>query len=83
MLIYKYGVLGFRQDLLNRLTGLAADVFANIANTFAFVGLRWIIVTNFSGELANELLVDSFHLDLRVLSNSYFETFWNGVKNWV
>jgi hypothetical protein len=40
VLICKYGVLGFRQDLLNGLTGLTADVFANIANTLTLVGLR-------------------------------------------
>lgn len=77
----KYEVLGCRQDLLNGLTGLAADVFTNVADAFAFVWLGWVVVAHFGGELADELLVDSFHLNLRIVSDSNGETFRDGMED--
>jgi hypothetical protein len=71
--------------------GLLADAFAffaanfltDVANAFALVRLGWIEAANLGSELTDELLVDSFDLDLGVFNDSDVETRRDGVKEWV
>ena len=52
----------------------AANFLTDVANAFALVRLGWIEAANFGSELTDELLVDSFDLDLGVLNDSDAET---------
>lgn len=65
--------------LLNALAFLAADVFALVANTFSFVGLRRMIRTDIRGDLADELLIDTLNRDFGVVR--YLNR--NAVRDWV
>jgi len=58
-------------------------VFTGIADTLALVRLRLVVSADFSGELADELLVDTFHLDLGVFVHRDGETGRDRVKEWV
>src|SRR3954447_23910302 len=56
-----------RHSLLNGFAFFALNLFARVADTFAFVRLRRIVAADIGGDLANELAVDPLDLDLRVL----------------
>jgi len=55
-------------------------MFTGVAYTFAFVGLRWVVAADFGSELADELLVDSFHLNLGIIRNGNSKTSGDGVQ---
>jgi hypothetical protein len=71
--------------------GLFADAFAffaanfltGVANSLALVGFGRIEAADFGSELTDELLVDSFHLDLGVFNDCDAETRGDGVKEWM
>jgi hypothetical protein len=73
-----------RHGLLDGFAFLAADLFTNEADTFAFVRLWRIISTDICGTLAHNLLVDAFNGELRILSYGNFNTLrdikQNGVR---
>jgi hypothetical protein len=73
---------GFRL-FADALAFLAADVFTDIADTFAFVGLGRIEGADFGGELADDLFVDAFDLDFGVVRDRDGEAAGDGVEEWV
>jgi hypothetical protein len=61
----------------------AANFLTDIANAFALVGFRRIEAADFGSELTDELLIDSFHLDLSIFNDCNVETRRYGVKEWM
>src|SRR5688572_17202568 len=64
------------RSCLGALAGLAADLLATVADSFALVRLRLSDLPNLSGRLAYELLIDSSHYqerDTRRLVHTGFE----------
>lgn len=52
---------------------LAADAFIGVTNALALVGFRRVVAADLGGELADELFVDAFHLDLGVVRDRDLE----------
>ena len=63
--------------LLDGLSFLAPDLFTGITHAFALVRLGWIKPANISSHLADQLLVDALNVDLSLISDGYFNLFWN------
>src|SRR5436309_3150721 len=64
--------------LLNGLALLAANLFARVSNAFALVRLRRVVAADVGSNLADQFLVDPFHLDLRILGHRDLDPLWNG-----
>src|SRR4051794_32721731 len=67
--------------LLNGFAFLPNHLLACIADTLTLIRFRWVVRANICGHLTNEMFVDSFDLDLRVLCNRHFDPLGNGEQD--
>jgi len=63
----RVGTFGMEKLLGDGLAGLATDLFVLIPDSLAFVGLRLAAGANLSGELPDEMLVDTLNDDVRLI----------------